>query len=59
MTALLDVTSEWFTNIDDGLLDSAIYLDPPKAFDTVDHKLLPEKLEDLRNHTWMHGLNHS
>ena len=37
MTALLDVTSEWFTNIDDGLLDSAIYLDPTKAFDTVDH----------------------
>lgn len=40
VTALLDATTDWYLNIDQGLLTSVIFLDLKKAFDTVDHKIL-------------------
>ena len=38
-TALLDITSDWFSNMDNGLLKGVHFLDHlKKTFDPVDHK---------------------
>ena len=50
LTALLEVTNNWYLNIDDGLLNSALFLDLKKAFDTVDHSIMLNKLQ-------LHGLD--
>ncbi len=46
-TALLDVTDTILSNMDKGLLTGEVYTDLKKAFDTVDHVTLLNKLNKL------------
>lgn len=43
--ALLEGTNDWYLNIDNWLLSGVVFLDPKKAFYTVNHQMLPEKLK--------------
>ena len=43
--ALGKVTNSWLLNIDNGKMNSAVFLDIRKAFNTVDHKILLDKLK--------------
>ena len=44
LTALLDITNYWFSNMDNGLLNGVLFIDLKKAFDTVDHEILLKTL---------------
>ena len=45
LTALIDITDNWYLNIDDGLTNAILFIDLKKAFDTIDHDILVSKLE--------------
>ena len=41
----IDITDNWYLNIDDGLTDAILLIDLKKAFDTIDHEILLSELE--------------
>ena len=51
-TSLLNATNNWLLNIDKGLINGVLFLDLRKAFDTVDHNVLINKLK-------MYGIKNS
>ena len=44
LTSLLHCTNNWYLNLDKGQYTSVTFIDLKKAFDTVDHKILLQKL---------------
>ena len=47
LTALLDATNAWSVNVDNGLLNSGVFIDLTKAFDTIDHEIILRKMSYL------------
>ena len=45
LTALNDITDNWYLNIDGGLTNAILFIDLKKALDTIDREILLSKLE--------------
>jgi hypothetical protein len=39
LTALLDASYQWYTDIENGLVNGILFIDLKKAFDTIDHNI--------------------
>ena len=57
VTAMLEATSDWSMNIDNGLINGVVFIDLKKAFDTIDHQIMLQKLKnygiDEMSLTWL------
>ena len=47
VTALVKVTDDWLLAMDEGRYTGAVFVDLQKAFDTVDHQVLLNKLYSI------------
>ena len=45
LTCLLKTTDEWYDGFDNGYMIGSVFIDLRKAFDTVNHEILCQKLE--------------
>ena len=45
LTCLLKTTDVWYDGFDNGYMKGSVFIDLRKAFDTVNHELLCQKLE--------------
>ena len=50
LSALINITEDWYDAIDKGKFIGLVMLDLKKAFDTVDHGILLKKLKDFNLH---------
>ena len=44
LTALLETNNNWCVNVDKGLFIGVMFIDLKKAFDTIDHEIILQKL---------------
>ena len=44
LTDLLETSNNWCVNVDKSLLDGVIFIDLKKAFETIDHEIILQKL---------------
>ena len=49
LTCLIKSTDEWYSALDNGQLVGLVLIDLKKAFDTVDHNILCQKIRTLRS----------
>ena len=56
ITALIQMCDNWYKNIDNGKLTGVVFIDIRKAFDSIDHAILLQKLAyygvSQLEHTW-------
>jgi hypothetical protein len=45
ITALIQMCDKWYENMGSGKLTRVVFLNIRKAFDSIDHVILPEKLQ--------------